>query len=249
MIKPRGRFVKEPGQSVNQAIKKYLTEVSKVVHFDETGLRIESKLHWLHVAWTSLLTYYEVHAKRGQEAVKPIWFLACEKFNSSSEGWTEYIAWARLPQLVEIVSLDTSLCQGVIKALFPEDWKYNVNEDYRVDFFVDLEYLLRRVEDRQPVNILAAIEEPDYEDFKSFHDDRFIFKGFDLVEFPGTEISALVNCGGFDKAFAPGDINPFGLISDYDAAKEIQQRLATFYPEEHHAHCELWARWRMESGL
>ncbi len=56
--------------SVNQAIKKYLTTLANVVNFDETGLRIQSKLYWLHVACTSLLTYYEVHAKRGQEAMK-----------------------------------------------------------------------------------------------------------------------------------------------------------------------------------
>ena len=64
--------VAEQVASVTAAVKKHLTELAKVVHFDETGLRINLKLHWLHVACTPLLTYYEVHAERGQKAMDKI---------------------------------------------------------------------------------------------------------------------------------------------------------------------------------
>lgn len=42
---------------------------STVAHFDETGMRVEGKLHWFHVACTCLFTYLFVHPKRGKLAL------------------------------------------------------------------------------------------------------------------------------------------------------------------------------------
>lgn len=77
-------------KSVNQAIKKYLTTLSKVVNFDETGLRIQTKLRWLHVACTSKLTYYEVHTKRGQEAMQAMGILPDFRGTAVHDGLKSY---------------------------------------------------------------------------------------------------------------------------------------------------------------
>ncbi len=49
-------------------IKRQLTIASNLNH-DESGIRIKSKLHWCHVASTSRLTSYGIHAKRGKEGI------------------------------------------------------------------------------------------------------------------------------------------------------------------------------------
>jgi transposase len=59
-------------EPVNQACKAELIVTGGTVHFDETGGRIEKKLWWLHVACTSLLTYYAAHPNRGIKALGAI---------------------------------------------------------------------------------------------------------------------------------------------------------------------------------
>jgi transposase len=56
----------EPTENV---IKTQLLD-SKVVHFDETGMRVAAKLHWFHTSSTNLFTYLFVHTHRGKKALE-----------------------------------------------------------------------------------------------------------------------------------------------------------------------------------
>lgn len=172
------------------------------------------------------------------------YFIAVEKFGpDSGQAWSEYIAWSGLTHLSEVVSLDILLCAPVIDELTAEDWNYNVQEDYLTEYFRDLDYLLRRVNTVDRINILAVLLNPVADARHQWTDERFEFLGHDLIE-RTTGVSALTNCGGFDQAFANEDLSPVGLLAAYDDACQVQKLLKTHYPDDPHADCDLWAIWR-----
>ena len=65
-------------------------QVAPVVHFDETGMRVKSKLMWLHVACNGWLTAYFIDPKRGQLAMDAIDILPNFEGVSVHDGLTSY---------------------------------------------------------------------------------------------------------------------------------------------------------------
>lgn len=72
-----------------ESIKEHLIE-SDVIHADESGFRVNNKLHWLHSISTSLFTYYGVHKKRGKEAMDDIGILPGFKRTVMHDHWKPY---------------------------------------------------------------------------------------------------------------------------------------------------------------
>ena len=64
-----------------------------IAGFDETSCRVEGRRIWLHVACTSEFTYYEIHDKRGREAMDEIGILPDFKGRAIHDFWHSYLGY------------------------------------------------------------------------------------------------------------------------------------------------------------
>ena len=75
-----------------EAVKGLLRNAG-TLNADETGLRTEGELHWLHVASADSLTHYEVHAKRGKEAADAAGILGEFRGTAVHDHWKPYFGY------------------------------------------------------------------------------------------------------------------------------------------------------------
>jgi transposase len=71
--------------AIGQAIS-----AAPIAHADETGLRVEGKLDWLHVLATGLLTWMGIHPHRGKKAFDAFGLLTSFVGTLIHDGWKPY---------------------------------------------------------------------------------------------------------------------------------------------------------------
>lgn len=174
-----------------------------------------------------------------------IWFTIRNLFDKDYHisSWDNYVKWSKLHQLEELVSLDGLLNPLAFELDFDTELdEVIIDENQITAFFKSINYVKEKSSHLDYFNLLAVIKEP--LSTKQIQLERdFDFIGYDLIETGGI-ISALTNCGGFDETFRPEEQNIYGLISDYDRAKEIQIMLPINNQNENHAYCHLFEVWR-----
>ncbi len=91
-------FVETAAEKVKpatEAIKEAVIE-AEVGHADETGFYVNGQRHWLHTVSTDELTYYEPHARRGQEATDAIGILPQFTGTLVHDAWATYFKYQLL---------------------------------------------------------------------------------------------------------------------------------------------------------
>jgi transposase len=76
-------------EPVETAIKAALQQ-APILHSDETGVRQAGRIAWAHVASTTQLTHYAIHAQRGRDATDAIGILPGYRGVSLHDGWAAY---------------------------------------------------------------------------------------------------------------------------------------------------------------
>jgi len=132
---------KEKIKPTIEAIKEILTE-DKVLQLDESGMRINGKLNWLHVASNNVATYYDIHSKRGQEAIEEINILPKYKNIVIHDHWKPYLSYKQC---------EHGLCNAHhIRELTFIGERYNQNWALKlIDFLLEIK---QTVEDYKGVN-------------------------------------------------------------------------------------------------
>ncbi|MGT2453998.1 IS66 family transposase [Cupriavidus basilensis] len=70
-------------------IRQALQEAA-VAHFDESGVHVAGKLHWLHSVSTAMLSWLGAHQKRGKEAMDSHGILPAFTGVAAHDGWAPY---------------------------------------------------------------------------------------------------------------------------------------------------------------
>jgi transposase len=83
-------------QRAAEGLEEFLGEVkdriaaSEVAGFDETGLRVASKLHWVHCARTGKYTLITCHPRRGRKGIEDAGILARFRGVAVHDAWAPY---------------------------------------------------------------------------------------------------------------------------------------------------------------
>ena len=99
----------------------------------------------------------------------PLMYTDVEPFGpASGESWRKFVDWSGLTQLCEVVMLDGTLCPSVLGDLTDENWEHNVQEDFQIGLFLDLDHVLSKLGGVDKTDVLALMRNPTAADIETF---------------------------------------------------------------------------------
>ena len=158
--------VAEQVQPVQAAVKEHLIHTAAPVHFDETGMRVEDKLRWAHVASTDAVTFLALHDKRGAKALEEMGIFPYREGIAIHDGYSSYY---------QFPDVEHGLCNAhhLRELLF-------VHEQYEQDWADGLSELLVEIKEAREVaqqQGRQALSQVQIVDFESRY-DRLLEAGY-----------------------------------------------------------------------
>ncbi|HFJ9287405.1 TPA: transposase, partial [Bacillus toyonensis] len=105
--------------------KLYLLQ-SRIVHFDETGIRVNRERQWLHTMSTKDINLQVVHTKRGKEAMNEIGVLPKFSGIAVHDSWSSYFGYKQSTHILCNAHLLRDL-QGIFEQT-GEKWAENMKK-------------------------------------------------------------------------------------------------------------------------
>lgn len=118
--------VAEEVEPINEQVKQYLIETDDTVCFDESGLRVNQKLNWIHSAGTEQATCYHLDPKRGQEGINRAGILSKRTGKSMHDDWKPYYAY----EAAEHASCNAHHLRELefLQERYPQEWEGQMAE-------------------------------------------------------------------------------------------------------------------------
>ena len=108
-----------------EKVKSHLLQ-SRIVHFDETGIRVNRERQWLHTMSTKDINLQVVHTKRGKEAMNEIGVLPQFSGIAVHDGWASYFGYKQSKHILCNAHLLRDL-QGIFEQT-GEKWAENMKK-------------------------------------------------------------------------------------------------------------------------
>jgi transposase len=138
---------------------------SPVLHCDETGMKVQGKRNWLHVASNDKYTCYFAHPKRGSEAMDAMEILPEYKGIAVHDGWKSYNGY----------NCDHTLCNAHLQRELT-----GIEENYKQQWAKDMNVLLSEMKNYTD-ECREQVKDLDFEQIKALE------KRFNAVVIKGIE--------------------------------------------------------------
>ena len=138
---------------------------SPVIHCDETGMKIKTEGHWLHVASNDKYTCYFAHPKRGSEAMGAMGILPGFKGIAVHDGWKSYNGY----------ECDHALCNAHLQRELT-----GIEENYKQQWAKEMNELLIEMK-KYTDECKEQVKDWDFEQIKALEErfDAVVMKGIE----------------------------------------------------------------------